>query len=213
LPRGGAALLALHHVDPSELPSLRGVQITIACDVDNPLTGPSGAAAVYAPQKGAGRAEVALLDRALTRWADLVADATGRELRGNRGAGAAGGVGFTGLALLGAQLRPGIDLMLELLDFADHLQGVDLVIVGEGSLDQQSLHGKAPVGVARAATGSRVVAVCGRALIDDAALAQVGICAVYSLRDLESDQHTSMTNAAALLEQVGRRIAAEQLRP
>jgi glycerate kinase len=207
---GGAALLGLVRIDASELlPALATAQVVVACDVDNPLTGAAGAAAVYGQQKGADPDDVEVLDAALGHWADVVAQVTGRDRRAERGAGAAGGVGFAALALLGAELQPGIRLMLELLDFQTHLRGADLVLTGEGSLDRQSLHGKAPVGVARAARaqGIPVVVVCGRRLIDDAELEGTGIQQVHALVDLEPDPALSMANAAALLEVVGARIA------
>ena len=124
---------------------------------------------MYGPQKGADAGDVALLDRALGHWADVVAAATGRDLRDLPGAGAAGGLGFGAAALLGAEVRSGIDTLLDLSGFAGALAGADLVIVGEGSLDEQSLHGKGPVGVAAAAVraGARVVAVAGRSTVRD----------------------------------------------
>ena len=123
-------------------------RFVVACDVDNPLLGPSGAAAVYGAQKGAGPEDMAVLDAALAHWADVVADRIGADVRTAAGAGAAGGVGFAALAVLGADMRPGIELMLDLVGFDEHLPGSALVVTGEGSLDEQSLRGKAPVGVA-----------------------------------------------------------------
>ena len=212
---GGAALERLARVDVGGVAAaLGGAEVVVACDVDNPLTGPTGAAAVYGPQKGAGPDDVVLLDRCLARLADAVADATGRDLRDEPGAGAAGGVGFAALAVLGAQLRPGIDLLLDLLGFDRLVAGADLVVVGEGSLDGQSLRGKAPVGVARRARAAgvgSVVAVCGRRDLDDAALQQAGIDAAHALTDLEPDPDRCMNEASPLLERLAQRIAAEHL--
>ena len=211
LAQGGGALADLHSLDLSGLPErLAEVEFVVACDVDNPLTGPTGAAAVYGPQKGADEAQVRALDDGLTRFADLVAEGTGGDVRDTPGAGAAGGVGFAALAVLGATLRPGIDLMLELLDFERHLEGVDVVVVGEGSLDRQTLHGKAPVGVARMAhaAGARVVAVCGVRRLGDDELRAAGIDAAYALTDIEPDPERCMTDAAALLERVARESLA-----
>jgi glycerate kinase len=214
---GGAALEQLARVDVSGVATaLGGAEVVVACDVDNPLTGPSGAAAVYGPQKGAGPDDVVLLDRCLARLADAVAGATGRDLRDEPGAGAAGGVGFAALAVLGAQLRPGIDLLLDLLGFDRLVAGADLVVVGEGSLDGQSLRGKAPVGVARRARAAgvpAVVAVCGRRDLDDAALQGAGIDAAHALTDLEPDPERCMAEAGPLLEQLAQRIAAERFPP
>ena len=214
LPDGGAALARLHALDLERLhPALPDARLVVACDVDNTLTGPHGAAATYGPQKGLTAHDVPLVDAGLARWADLVATTTGVDRRDAPGAGAAGGVGFAAVALLGATLRPGITLMLDLLGFDDHVTGVDLVVTGEGSLDEQSLHGKAPVGVAEAARrhGVPVVAVCGRRLLDAAALETAGIGEAYALLDVEPDPVTCMSDAARLLEAVGERIAVRHL--
>jgi glycerate kinase len=212
---GGAGLERLARVDVSGVAAvLQGAEVVVACDVDNPLTGASGAAAVYGPQKGADPDDVAFLDGCLARLADAVAEATGRDLRDEPGAGAAGGVGFAALAVLGAQLRPGIDLLLDLLGFDRLVAGAELVVVGEGSLDEQSLRGKAPVGVARRARAAgvpAVVAVCGRRELDDAALRAAGIDAAAALTDLESDPARCMAEAGPLLERLAQRIAAERL--
>jgi glycerate kinase len=211
---GGSALGSVARVDLAGLhPGLADSQIVIACDVDNPLTGPLGAAAVYGPQKGADPDDVAVLDAALGRWADVVAAAVGTDHRDAPGAGAAGGVGFAGIALLGATLRPGIDLMLDLVGFHRQLAGAHLVITGEGSLDEQTLHGKAPAGVAAAAAaaGIPVVAVCGRNLLTAEQLSAAGIVAAYSLLAIEPDPQRCMTDAAHLLEAVGETIATRHI--
>jgi glycerate kinase len=202
------------HLDLAGLhPALAGARLVVACDVDNPLTGPDGAAAVYGPQKGASPDQVALLDANLAHWADLVSAATGRDRRDEPGAGAAGGVGFALVAVLGAELRPGIDLMLDLLGFDDRVRGADLVVTGEGALDEQSLRGKAPVGVAAAAgrAGAPVVAVCGRNLLDQAQLDGAGIARAYALADLEPDLQTCLREPARLLADLGERIAHSHL--
>ena len=210
---GGAALAEVASIDPTWLRDrTAGVRFTVACDVDNPLTGPSGAAVVYGPQKGATPDEVAILDAALDRFADVVAPTTDGDRRAAPGAGAAGGVGFAALALLGAQLRPGIDLVLELVRFDDQLDGVDLVVTGEGSLDQQTLHGKAVAGVAARAAqrGIPVVAVCGQNTLGPDDLAGAGIRTAYALTE-HADLETSIADPAPLLELVGRLIAVEHL--
>lgn len=214
LPPGGAALQDLAGLDLTGLrQALGSVSIVVASDVDNPLLGRRGAAAVFGPQKGASPDDVALLDRALTVWADRVAEATGTNLAEKSGAGAAGGTGFAALALLDAELRPGIELMLEWLDFDRAVRGADLVVTGEGSLDEQSLAGKAPVGVAAAAAraGVPTVAVAGRSLLTDERLRSAGIARVYPLAAVEPDVAKSIANAAALLHGMGRRIANDWL--
>jgi glycerate 2-kinase len=212
--RGGGALAAVAAIDVAPLHDrMAGVRVQVASDVDNPLLGPRGAAAVFGPQKGADDAQIALLDSGLASWAGVVAAAVGRDDSHRPGAGAAGGNGFAALALLDAQLRPGVELILELLHFDRVVAGADLVITGEGSFDQQSLGGKTPVGVAAAAAraGVPTVAVAGRCLLDTDELRGAGIAAVYPLTDLEPDPARSMADAAALLRQVGRRIAKEWL--
>jgi glycerate 2-kinase len=214
LGRGGAALRDVASLDLSGLhPALRGCSVILATDVTNPLTGPDGAAEVYGPQKGASPAQVIELASGLRRWAAVVAEATGTDRSRAPGAGAAGGVGFAAIAVLGAEPRPGIGLVLDLAGFDAALAGAKLVITGEGSLDEQSLSGKAPVGVARAAArrGIPVVAVAGRSTLTEAQLAAVGISAVYPLSDLESDPARSSSEASTLLERVGRVIALDRL--
>jgi glycerate kinase len=202
------------HLDLGGLhPKLAEARIVVACDVDNPLAGPDGAAAVYGPQKGASPDQVDLLDANLRHWADLVAAATGEDLRDLPGAGAAGGVGFGLVAVLGAELRPGIDLLLDLLGFAERVAGSDLVVTGEGSLDEQSLRGKAPVGVAAAAgrAGAPVVAVCGRNELTGAQLSAAGISRAYALTDIAPDLATCLREPARLLADLGERIARAHL--
>jgi glycerate kinase len=214
LPAGGVSLLSVSRLDLDGLdPRLAEATVVVACDVDNPLTGRQGAAAVYGPQKGAAEATVELLDRALAHWANLVAAATGEDRRALPGAGAAGGLGFGAAALLGAEVRSGIEYLLDLSGFAGAVAGADLVIVGEGSLDEQSLRGKGPIGVAAVAarSGARVVAVAGRASIPQARLRACGVEAVYTLADLEPDLRRSMRSAAELLETIAERVAVDWL--
>jgi len=210
--RGGGALSRLHRIDLASLhPSLATTDVVVASDVDNPLLGVHGAAAVYGPQKGASAADVASLDAALHRWAALVRDATGVDLACAPGAGAAGGVGFGALAVLGASMRPGIELILDLVDFAGQMQGATLVITGEGSLDDQTLRGKAPAGVAMAArpSGVPVVAVAGRCLLSPQTLQAAGIRRAYALTELEPDPHRCLRDAGQLLERVAEQVARD----
>ena len=193
---------------------MREASISLACDVDNPLTGPTGAAAVYGPQKGAGPDLVATLDRALTTWADV-----GRlpppaaTCATTPGAGAAGGIGFGAVAVLGARLRPGAAVVQQLTGLEDALAGVDLVITGEGSLDAQTLSGKAPAarGRGRRRAGVPVVAVAGRCLLDATALAGAGIRAAYALVDEASSRQEAFDAPGPLLERLGARIAMKEL--
>ncbi|MFI6042215.1 glycerate kinase [Nocardia sp. NPDC051321] len=208
LSNGGAVLADATQLDLSDLhPGIASATFTLACDVDNPLLGSTGAVAVYAPQKGADTADLDTLEVALTNWARLA----GPGFANQPGAGAAGGTGFGALALLGAQVRSGIEVILELLDFPALLDGADLVITGEGSLDTQSLHGKAPIGVCDTArkAGIPVIAVVGRTLLAAQEIRAAGFTACYPLTDLEPDPARSIINASQLLRQVGTRIAQE----
>ncbi len=212
--RGGTALAEVAAVDLSTLPAaFAQVEVVVAGDVDNPLLGANGAAAVYGPQKGASADQVERLDTALTRWAQVLARATGTDLATHPGAGAAGGVGFAAMAGLGAAMRPGIELVLELVGLRDYLPTADLVVTGEGSLDRQSLSGKAPVGVADAArrAGVRTVAVCGRTSLDVGELHRAAITAAYALTDLEPDVARCLAEAGPLLERIGAVVARSQL--
>lgn len=213
LGRGGGALVNLTGLNLAE-PLLENIIVTVATDVDSPLLGPNGAAAVFGPQKGSTTAQVETLERGLTRWSEMVTGTVGRDWAETPGAGAAGGTGFAALALLGATIRPGIEVVLDLVGFADQLLGADLVITGEGSLDEQSLAGKAPIGVTRAAAaqGIPVVAVAGRSLLSTDQLHRAGLAAAYPLSDLEPDPARSIANATALLKVTGARIAKEWLR-
>jgi len=220
LARGGGALGRLARADLTGLdPRLAKTRVIVASDVDNPLTGTQGAAAVYGPQKGASPDDVEFLDAALSRWASLVAATTnhGESVSPAAdklpGAGAAGGVGYGAMAVLGAELQPGIDLILDLLGFHEKLEGARLVITGEGSLDEQTLSGKAPVGVATAAAaaGVPVVAVCGRSLLTVDRLRAAGIRQAYALTDIEPDLQRCLTEAGPLLEQRARALARDWL--
>ncbi|WP_308402751.1 glycerate kinase [Streptomyces sp. AC550_RSS872] len=213
---GGAGLGDLATADLSGLdPRLASVELVLASDVDNPLTGPKGAPAVYGPQKGASPDDVERLDAALAHFAKVLEESVGpqaAEQAAEPGAGAAGGIGY-GALLLGARFRPGIEVMLDVLGFGPALERADLVITGEGSLDEQTLHGKAPAGVAAAARarGIEVVAVCGRLALTPAALGHAGIRRAYALSELEPDPAKSMAQAGPLLERVAESIVRDFL--
>ncbi len=217
---GGGGLRDLARVDLTALdPRLSGTRFTLAADVTNPLLGHRGAAAVFGPQKGATPADVELLDHALAAYADRVAEALcgdSAELAGRPGAGAAGGVGYAASAVLGADQRPGIDVVLDFVGFDERLQGVDVVITGEGSLDAQSLGGKTPIGVARRARAHDVgvvLAVCGRSQLSPAQAEEAGFDAVFALADREPDPRRSMREAATLLQRVGAEIGSRLTGP
>ncbi|MZE71817.1 glycerate kinase [Streptomyces sp. SID5789] len=215
---GGGGLASLASADLSNLdPRLSDVELVLASDVDNPLTGPKGAPAVYGPQKGASPEDVAALDAALAHFAKVLAQtdsvgARAAEYAASPGAGAAGGIGY-GALLLGARFRPGIEVMLDVLGFAPALERADLVVTGEGSLDEQTLHGKAPAGVAAAAraAGKEVVAVCGRLALPADALGRAGIRRAYPLTAVEPDVEKCIADAGPILERVAEGIARDFL--
>ncbi|MGW0822677.1 glycerate kinase [Streptomyces sp. NPDC002845] len=213
---GGGALRDVARADLSGLdPRLSSIEFVLASDVDNPLTGPKGAPAVYGPQKGATPDDVLVLDAALAHFADALEASVGPEAAEYAlapGAGAAGGIGY-GALLLGARFRPGIEVMLDVLGFAPALARATLVITGEGSLDEQTLHGKAPAGVAAAARAAdkEVIAVCGRLALRPDALGRAGIRRVYPLTDVEPDVQRCIAEAGPILENVAERIAHDFL--
>jgi glycerate 2-kinase len=212
---GGAALRELDRIDISGIdPRLASTQIVVACDVDNPLTGPRGAAHVFGPQKGASPEDVAVLDTGLARLAEVLRRDLGVDVEQTPGAGAAGGTGGGALAFLDPRLTPGIDLVLDLLDFDAALAGADLLVTGEGSFDSQSLSGKAPVGAARRAhaAGVPVVVLAGRFVLDadgESMLRDLGVIDVRALLDIEPDETRARSEAAALLRELAARALTD----
>ena len=208
LPPGGAALLRLDRVDRSGVDRrLAAVRVTVACDLDVPLVGPSGAAQA-ASRAGAGPDDLLLLDSALRRYARVLADDLGLDLAGTPGAGAGGGLGAGAVALLGAELRPGAEPVLELAGFERAVDGADLVVTGQGRLDARSLQAGAPLGVARAAAGHGVpvVALAGAVEVADRELRAAGFEEAHALLELEPDPRRSMAEAAPLLERLAERV-------
>ncbi|CAI1888713.1 glycerate kinase [Serratia liquefaciens] len=211
LPPGGAALAQLAYIDLSGVdPRLQQVNITAACDVDNPLCGANGASAVFGPQKGATPEMVTQLDAALRHYGTLLEQATGREVINAPGAGAAGGMGAALLGMLNARLRPGIEIVIETLQLEEALRDADLVITGEGRLDSQSIHGKTPIGVARVAKrfGLPVIGIAGSLSKDYQVVHQHGIDAAFSVLDRVVSLEEALAEAADNLEVTARNVAA-----
>ena len=211
----GARLADIARIDGTARDArLDQVRIEAVCDVDNPLTGPRGAAAVYGPQKGASPAQVAALDAGLAHLATLIARELGREIADLPGAGAAGGLGAGLVAFAGAALRPGADLVLDLLALDRHLAGADLVLTAEGQIDAQTAYGKAPAAVAARAKarGIPCIAIAGGIGADIDALHAIGIDAVFSLcrgpMTLDEAQRDAETLLADAAEQAVRAFFA-----
>lgn len=213
LPRGGAALARLARIDVSALDSrLRGCHVLGATDVTNPLCGPHGASAVYGPQKGASPADVEELDAALAHYAAVIERDLGRRVAEAPGAGAAGGIGAGLIAFLDAELRPGADLVAEVVGLEKRIAAADLVVTGEGRLDAQTAYGKTVATVARLAQGQAraVVALAGR--VDDAraACSALGLEAALAIAPGPTPEAEAMARASELLaaaaESLGRSL-------
>ncbi|GHU07845.1 glycerate kinase [Betaproteobacteria bacterium] len=209
LPDGGAALARLSHIDLAGLdPRLKDCEITVACDVDNPLCGPRGASAVFGPQKGATPEIVAELDAALGHFSAIAEKATGRAVAELPGAGAAGGLGAGLMFFTPAKLKPGVEIVLDAVNFAGVVEGAAFVITGEGRTDFQTAFGKAPVGVARLAKRFNVPVFCLSGGMGDGAddvLAQ-GIDAVMSICDRPLTLEDCMKAGEALIESAAVRL-------
>lgn len=212
----GASLGSIRAIDGSgAMKGLVECTFTVACDVDNPFFGPKGAAHVFAPQKGADAAVVELLDDGLHHFAQVLLKATDTDVATIPGAGAAGGVGGGLAAMLGARLRPGIEMVLDRIGFDRILDGADLVITGEGSLDAQTARGKTPYGVMqRARRRSIPVIAIGGSVSDTAALNDAGFTAILPLlphpATLAEAMRTEFTlnNISRTISQLMRTISA-----
>lgn len=185
---------------------LAGIELIAASDVEHPLLGPMGAAAVFGPQKGADPATVELLEARLTEWAAEL----GGDIADRPGAGAAGGIGAALLAL-GGRREPGAAVIAEHTDLAADVAGADLIITGEGRFDDQSLHGKVVSALAGGARGrgTPVLVLAGQVTLAPAALAPAGIAAAYSITDFAGSVQRAMDDAEAQLRGLSRRTAAD----
>ncbi len=205
LPPGGAALRNLAQIDRAAFFLPPGTRVIAACDVDNPLAGPEGAARIYGPQKGAAPAQIEMLDAALAHYGEIL----GQDVAAIPGAGAAGGLGAGLLAFCNAELRPGIDLVMEAAGFDAALACCNLVLTGEGRLDGQTGRGKVIAGVAKRAKAANVpvVALAG-ALADgaEAALRPEGLTAALSILDAPQTTESAMRDAYSLLESATERV-------
>ncbi|QCH30401.1 glycerate kinase [Bifidobacterium longum] len=200
LAHGGAALANLTTIDISTMdPALKNVAITAACDVTNPLTGPTGASAVFGPQKGASKDDVATLDAALAHFAQVIDSQLGVAVNDVPGAGAAGGIGAALKGFLNAEFRPGIAIVIEQSGLDAAAQWADVVFTGEGSIDFQTKFGKTPAGVAETAKrhGKPVIAVAGHIGTGIDELHEVGIDAVFGIAPGAASLSELLADAAA----------------
>jgi len=211
LPDGGGYLENLAEVDLSGLdPRLEDAGVVAASDVANPLLGEHGASRVYALQKGAGGDEVMVLERGLARLAEVVSRDLGLNLEEEPGTGAAGGLGYGLAAFLKAELRPGVEVVMQWVDFREFLKGCDLVVTAEGKLDAQTAYGKTVTGVAGAAREMNipVLALAGEVTVGAEELHNAGVSALLGITFGPMDLKSSMREAKALLKRCAREVAA-----
>lgn len=209
LPPGGAALREVDHLSGTLDPRLAQVELLAASDVDSPLLGLYGASSVFGPQKGASREDVALLDGALTRWADVLEAHVGVAVRDRPGAGAAGGLGAA-LFVLGATQRPGIALVQDAVGLSERVGRADLVVTGEGRFDSSSLVGKVVSGVARLAGEHAVpcVVLAGDVQLGRREAAAAGVEQAWSLVDLVGSER-ALGDAGPALSELAAHVAGQ----
>ena len=204
------ALSQLARIDLQHLnPRLGKTEIFVACDVDNPLCGENGAARVFGPQKGATEEDIAVLDQALARYGDVLSNNTGRNIAVEPGAGAAGGMGAALIGLIDAVVKPGVDLVIGIVELAKSIVDADLVITGEGRVDSQTIHGKTPVGVAKIAKSHNLPVICIAGSVEDDAdiIHQLGIDEIYSVIEGDYDLTKVLIEAGHKLTQAAQKIA------
>lgn len=208
---GGEALAQLKTIDTSQIhPLLSQCQIDVACDVDNPLCGERGASAIFGPQKGATPEIVALLDNTLGYFADVIAESGFEDYRLEPGAGAAGGMGLGVKTFLNATLKPGIEIVMETVGFADKLEGADLVITGEGRIDGQTVFGKTPMGVLKQANLKNVatIGIAGSLGKDADAILSHGMKAIFPIIPALDSLDNVLAQAEVNLINSSRNIAS-----
>lgn len=210
LSAGGAALQQLHSIDLSNFDTrLAQCDFEIACDVDNPLVGERGASAIFGPQKGATENDVQTLDAALDHYADITTALFNEDHRFAHGAGAAGGMGFAALAFLKGQLKPGIRIVMDIVNLTDAVKDADLVITGEGKIDRQTIFGKTPIGVAKTAKkfGKPVIGIAGSLGHDAYHVHDHGIDAVFTVTQRPETLEKALKDTADNLLSLSRNIA------
>ncbi|HZK84237.1 MAG TPA: glycerate kinase [Desulfosporosinus sp.] len=209
LPQGGAALAKVVSIDMSGLdPRLATVQIEVACDVQNTLCGPEGASAVYGPQKGANSEDIRVMDTALQNFGEVLSKVAGMNLLELAGGGAAGGLGAGVVGFLGAKLRPGSQMVLEVANADEKIKHADLVLTGEGSTDFQTAYGKVPVGVSALAQkySVPVLVISGSVEGSPDFLADVGIASCLSVSEGPATLDDAFLNAEGQLERAVWRV-------
>ena len=210
LSAGGAALQQLHIIDLSNFDvRIQECEFEIACDVDNPLVGERGASAIFGPQKGATEENVQTLDSALDHYANITTALFNEDHRFAHGAGAAGGMGFAALAFLKGQLKPGIGIVMDIVNLADAVKDADLVITGEGKIDRQTIFGKTPIGVAKIAKkfGKPVIGIAGSLGHDAYHVHDHGIDAIFTVTQRPETLEKALKDTGNNLLSLSRNIA------
>lgn len=209
--QGGAALSGCRKIDITGLDSrIAQIEFILACDVDNPLLGPRGAAEVYSPQKGANPEQVKLLEESLNNFVSIA----GHQNIDAPGAGAAGGFGYMALTFLGARRQSGIETIFSLTNFHQKIADADFIITGEGRFDSQSMNGKAPFGVltAGASRNIPVAMVCGSAAINEVDGKHPRFQSIYQLSELEPNVERCISHPQPIVEKIGKMIAQSLIR-
>ncbi|HJO94987.1 MAG TPA: glycerate kinase [Victivallales bacterium] len=205
----GNSLNSIDYIDFSNLNgNVKNIKIDIICDVDNPLIGPNGAAHIYGPQKGATKDQIAFLDRGLTNFANVIKKQRDIDITKFPGGGAAGGIGGGLVGMFNASLRPGIEVVLELLNFSGRLQNANLVITAEGQIDNQTIYGKAPAGVAKMAKNKNIpcIAIAGGVGDNVDNLYDIGIKSIFSICPGPVTLDRSIKNGAKYITNITEQI-------
>jgi len=200
---GGAALERLAQIDLTEFDyRLKNSEIIAACDVSNPLTGPNGASVVFGGQKGGSPEDLHQLDKNLMNYGSVIKSDLGKDIKSVQGTGAAGGTAMGLLAFLDAELRPGIELITKELQLETHIKNADLVITGEGKIDQQTLYGKTIAGIAKISKEHNVpvIAIAGKVDSDIEELYELGLTAVFSIVNQPMSLQEAINNTGELIE-------------
>lgn len=208
----GEDLNRLMHIDATSVsPAIKNIKFHVACDVNNPIFGKNGAAYIYAPQKGADSEMVATLDRGLQNFSSIVKNQFGLDLQDITGAGAAGGLGAGAVLFLGAQLKSGIQLIKEVVNFDEQIKGFDWIISGEGRLDEQTFSGKVIKGVIDSKTTQKLAVFCGFSELSEQDLEKYGVDYLAEVRNYAKNIDDSIKNSAKYLARAAE-VFAQKLK-
>jgi len=206
---GGTGLAEVHHISTQRMDArLKDCTFEVACDVNNPLTGPTGASYIYGPQKGADKDMVARLDQAMEKYGQTIKAELGVDVSETEGAGAAGGLGAGFIAFLDAKLKRGIELISEMTNIESYIKDADVVITGEGKIDDQTVYGKTPAGVAKIAKKHDVpvIAITGANQVTNQGIYEAGIDAIFSIANGPMSLEESLIKSEWLIENLSENL-------